>query len=189
MNENPLFILKPVFIPWLALAQASLISLFFSLFPTFFLFFAINFLNAFLSHSFGPKGTFGTTFPYFFSLFGVIYLGFTVWIYLLKKKTYVLSEYRFFAAQLEYVEGFWTRQHKIVEYSRVAEVTWRQGVVQRAYGLCSIHLATAGESIGQGRELTTGIDVSDVEGGDEIFQKVMVLIKDNANKKNVVQQS
>ena len=52
-----------------------------------------------------------------------------------KKLNYSRTEYRFFHNRLEFEEGFFSINKKVIKYRDVKEVTLRKGIFQRIYGL------------------------------------------------------
>ena len=78
-----------------------------------------------------------------FIIFGAIgFFGVPAVAYLGKKLNYSRTEYRFFADHLEFEEGFFSINEKVIRYRDVREVTLHKGMFQRLYGLGTIYLAT-----------------------------------------------
>jgi uncharacterized membrane protein YdbT with pleckstrin-like domain len=106
-----------------------------------------------------------------------------------KKLNYGRTEYRFFSDKLEFEEGFFTINKKVIEYRDVKEVTLRKGMFQRIYGLGTIYLATlatgsSGTSnpfvaLGFGNVSASGVYVRDIQEPDRIFDEIRDLIHKN----------
>jgi membrane protein YdbS with pleckstrin-like domain len=62
--------------------------------------------------------------------------------YVGKKLNYARTEYRFHEDRLEFEEGFFNINKKVIKYKNVSEVTLHKGLLQRIYGLGTIYLAT-----------------------------------------------
>jgi uncharacterized membrane protein YdbT with pleckstrin-like domain len=110
----------------------------------------------------------------FFSIPAVAYFG--------KKLNYSRTEYRFFGDRLEFQEGFFSINKKVIEYRDVKEVTLRKGIFQRIYGLGTIYLATlatgsSGASnpfvaLGFGNVSASGVYVRDIKEPDRMFDEI-----------------
>lgn len=173
-NGSPSFSLRPVFIGWITL----LIQLPFQLFLTvwaggFFGGMASTFLRI---HSGVPFILFGAF--AFFAVPAVAYFG--------KKLNYMRTEYRFYSDRLEFDEGFFTINKKVIKFRDVKEVTLRKGFLQRIYGLGTIYLATlatgstAGanpfRAFGFGNVSASGVSVRDIEDPDTAFEKIRTTV-------------
>jgi hypothetical protein len=94
--------------------------------------------------------------------------------------------YRFYDDRLEFDEGFFTLNKKVIKFRDVKETTLRQGVLQRIYGLGSIYLATLATgstrntnpfvALGFGNVSASGIIVRDIADPDRTFEKVRQLV-------------
>ena len=73
---------------------------------------------------------------------GLAFFGVPAVAYIGKKLNYSRTEYRFFADHLEFEEGFFSINKKVINFRDVKEVTLRKGILQRIYGLGTIYLAT-----------------------------------------------
>ncbi len=154
----------------------------------FFTFWAGGFLGG-MSHAFLPIPRDSQT-P--FIIFGALaFLGVPVVAYFGKQLNYSRTEYRFFADRLEFEEGFFSINKKVINFRNVKEVTLRKGLLQRIYGLGTIYLATLATgstprsnpfvALGFGNVSASGINVRDVRDPDEIYEKVRLLV-DAANQ-------
>src|SRR5258708_4080140 len=122
---------RPVFVGWITLLAQVPLQLFFAL---------------------GGGGFFGglaTSFgvvPNGFSAFAVIgaitFIAFPLVAYVGKKLNYSRTEYRFYDDRLEFEEGFFSLNKKVIRFRDVKETTLREGILQRMDGLGSIYLAT-----------------------------------------------
>lgn len=186
-TNEPAFSVRPVFIGWIAL----LIQLPFQLFFTFW-------CAAFFGGMFQASGHFiagpraiGVPLP--FIVFGAIgFFSVPLVAYLGKKLNYSRTEYRFFADHLEFEEGFFSINEKVIRYRDVREVTLHKGFFQRFYGLGTIYLATLAtgtgpwgtnsggfnpfSALGFGNVSASGVSVRDVPDPDQMFDKIRQLV-------------
>ena len=87
-----------------------------------------------------------------FVLFGALgFFGVPAIAYMGKKLNYSRTEYRFFSDHLEFEEGFFSINKKVIRYRDVREVTLHKGFFQRMYGLGTIYLATLATGSGYGQ--------------------------------------
>jgi membrane protein YdbS with pleckstrin-like domain len=128
-TDRSVFSVQPVFGGWITL----LVQMPFQLFQTLW---ASLFFGG-LTLPFVP----GSRLPFFF--FGALaFFGVPAVAYFGKKLNYGRTEYRFFADRLEFEEGFFSINKKVIKFRDVKEVTLRKGFLQRFYDLGTIYLAT-----------------------------------------------
>ncbi len=171
------FSLKPVFIGWITLLQQLPFQLFLTLW-----------CGAFfggLGRSFGifPQDS-QTPFIFFGAL---VFFGIPITFYIVKKLNYGRTEYKFFDDQLEFEEGFFTINKKLVKYKDIKEVTLGKGILQRIYGLGTIYLATLATgstpsfnpfyALGFGNVSASGIGVRDIPNPDEAYEKIKAMVE------------
>jgi membrane protein YdbS with pleckstrin-like domain len=172
-----LFSQRPVFIGWITL----LIQLPFQLFLTVW---AAMFFGALTAAALGG--------PLAYFLFGALaFVTVPLVAFVGKKLNYARTEYRFYEDRLEFDEGFFTINKKVIKYRDVKEVTLRKGLLQRIYNLGTIYLATLATGsgprnnvfygLGFGNVSASGIGVRDINDPDGTFEK----IKDIVDKHNV----
>jgi uncharacterized membrane protein YdbT with pleckstrin-like domain len=124
-------------------------------------------------------------------LFGAVaFVGVPLIAYLGKKLNYLRTEYRFYDDRLEFDEGFFTINRKVIKYQDIKEVSLRKGILQRIYNLGTIYLATlaTGSSsrdnffygLGFGNISASGIGVRDVSDPDATFEKIKALVDRSA---------
>jgi RNA polymerase subunit RPABC4/transcription elongation factor Spt4 len=169
-SPMPLLVLKPVFIPWVAIAGIIPIQIFMTLwgggFFGGFSMFAVKALGLNLPSWF--------TFVFFGALF---FFGLPFLAYFGSERTMKETEYRFFPDRLEYAEGFWTAEQKSIKYSDVKEVHLRQGLVQRKHGLGTIHMSTASASaMPSSNRGFSGIRLHNIPDVEDVYQKVKELV-------------
>lgn len=122
-----------------------------------------------------------------FVLFGgLAFIGIPAVAYFGKKLNYSRTEYRFFTDHLEFEEGFFSINRKVIKYRDAKEVTLRKGIFQRLYGLGTIYLATlaTGSSpgfspfvaLGFGNISASGISVRDISNPDRAFDRIRQLV-------------
>ena len=169
------FSLKPVFIGWLTIVTLIPLQLFFTLWSAIF----FGGLTSFV---------FRNAKSYSFTFFGALaFVGIPLVIYVGKKLNYARTEYKFFDDRLEFEEGFFSLNRKIIMLRDVREVTLQKGFLQRPYGLGSIYLATpatglwspsnAFATLGFGNVAASGIIIRDIANPDETYTKIAQLVE------------
>jgi uncharacterized membrane protein YdbT with pleckstrin-like domain len=176
------FSLKPVFVGWITLLAQLPLQLFFTLWCGGF---------------FGAMATSVRLFPGSappYILFGSLaFVGFPLVAYFGKKLNYSRTEYKFFDDRVEFEEGFFTVNKKVVSFRYVREVTLRKGILQRIYGLGSIYLATqaTGSSpqgfrpftaLGFGNVSASGVLVRDIPEPDATYERIRTLVDAGAGR-------
>ena len=137
-----------------------------------------------IATSFGllPKNSWSASYAIgavaFFAIPTIAYVG--------KKLNYDRTEYRFYPDRLEFDEGFFTVNKKVIMFRDVKETSLRKGILQRIYGLGSIYLATLATgstgatnpfvALGFGNVSASGIIVRDISDPDGTFEKVRQLV-------------
>jgi uncharacterized membrane protein YdbT with pleckstrin-like domain/RNA polymerase subunit RPABC4/transcription elongation factor Spt4 len=169
-NTTPLLVIRPVFIPWVAIAGIIPLQIFMTIwgggFFGGFSMFAVKALGLNLPTWF--------TFVFFGALF---FCGIPFLTYFSSKRTTKETEYRFYADRLEYAEGFWTTEQKSIKYSDIKEVNLRQGIVQRKHGLGTIQLSTASASaMPSSNRGFSGIRLHNIPDVEEVYQKAKELV-------------
>jgi uncharacterized membrane protein YdbT with pleckstrin-like domain len=170
------FSVRPVFIGWITLLVQLPLQLFFTLWS-----------GGFFGGMIQATGLFARGSQTPFVVFGAIaFFGIPVVAYFGKKLNYGRTEYRFFADHLEFEEGFFSINKKVIDFRDVKEVTLRKGVFQRIYGLGTIYLATlaTGSSpsfnpfvaLGFGNVSGSGISVRDIGDPDQAFDRIRQLV-------------
>jgi uncharacterized membrane protein YdbT with pleckstrin-like domain len=170
------FSLKPVFIGWLTL----LVQLPVQLFVTFW---ASIFFGG-IATTFGLFSI-GSRTPFIF--FGVLaFVCVPIVAYLGKMLNYARTEYRFNQDQMEFDEGFFSTNRKVLKLREVREVTLHKGILQRICGLGSIYLATRAtgrlaswnpfRAFGFGNIAGSGVVIQDVATPDMVFERIRALV-------------
>src|SRR4029077_19385511 len=126
------FSVRPVFIGWITLLVQLPLQLFFTLWAGGFFGGMLVASGLFDRHSRAPFILIGAV--TFVAIPAVAYFG--------KWLNYSRTEYRFFDDHLEFEEGFFSINKKVIGFRDVKEVTMRKGILQRIYGLGTIYLAT-----------------------------------------------
>ncbi len=173
---NETFSLRPVFIGWITFLIQLPLQLFFTLWS-----------GGFFGGMIEATGLFARNSHLPFIIFGAIgFLTVPVVAYFGKRLNYSRTEYRFYADRLEFEEGFFSINKKVIMFRDVREVTLHKGVLQRIYGLGTIYLATlaTGSSgnlnlfmaLGFGNVSASGVSVRDIEDPDRMFEKVRQLV-------------
>jgi hypothetical protein len=169
-NSTPLLVVRPVFVPWVTVAGMLPVQIFMTIWGG-------GFFGGF--SMFAVKGL-GLDLPSWFTFvfFGALFFfSLPLLAYFAGKRTVDKTEYRFYADRLEYAEGFWTAEQKSIKYCDVKEVSFRQGVVQRKYGLGTLHLSTASASaLSSSNRTFSGILLQNIPNAEEIYQKAREFI-------------
>lgn len=181
--EQPLFTLRPKFVPIVALLSQIPVQIIITLLLTPFCGIATVISLEMISFLLQLSGAMDTLTRFQvpgllpFAIFALLFFfGVPIVGYLSKWRTYRKTEYRFFRTSLEYYEGFFTLERKIIDYQAIAEITVSEGPVQQKYGLGSLKLSTAatGRESGASR---SGIRLDDIENPRTIYRKVRELMR------------
>jgi len=164
---DPQFVLKPRFIGWQILLGLPIYA--------FLGIWGAMFFGGF-GEAFSPSNRgFGSGPPVSIPCGLVLFFGVPLIAYTVGKLTYAKTEYRFYKDRLEYTEGFWTVENKVIRYDRIVEITMRRGVIQKAYNLGTIFLATPATGYRQGKAIS-GINVKDIGNPEDIYVALQKLI-------------
>jgi membrane protein YdbS with pleckstrin-like domain len=171
-----MFSLRPVFVGWIVLLHQLPFQLFFTLWSAMFFGGMLSSLHLFPKGSPGPFVLFGAL--AFFAVPLVAYIG--------KKLNYARTQYKFADDRLEFEEGFFTINEKVVRYKDIKEVTLRKGLLQRMYDLGTIYLATEAtgssprpnvfNAFGFGNVSASGIGVCDIREPDQYFERIRSMV-------------
>ena len=169
-DSTPLLVLRPVFIPWVTIVGIIPLQIFMTIWGGGF----FGGFSMFIVKGLGLNLPSWFTFVFFGALF---FFGLPFLIYFAGKRTITKTEYRFYADRLEYAEGFWTAEQKSIKYSDIKEVSMRQGVIQRKYGLGTLHLSTAsGSAMSSGRRGLNGILLHNIPNVEDVYQKAKAFV-------------
>src|SRR5437016_11690083 len=124
------FIERPIFVGWIALLTQLPIQLFFTVW-------AGGFFGGITKNVLGAMGSVP-----FIVFGGLAFFGVPIVAYFGKKLNYERTQYAFYEEHLEFEEGFFSRNKKIIRYRDILEVSLRSGILQRVCGLGTIYLAT-----------------------------------------------
>ncbi len=171
-----IFSLRPVFVGWIALLRQLPFQLFFTVWSGGFFGGMTMSFHLFPNNSWAP-----------FILFGALaFVGVPLVAYFGKRLNYARTEYRFFPDRLEFEEGFFTINKKVIKFRDVKEVTLNKNIFQRTCGLGTIYLATlaTGSStynnvftaFGFGNVSASGVGVRDIQNPDETYDKIRGIV-------------
>jgi membrane protein YdbS with pleckstrin-like domain len=168
--------IRPVFIGWITLLTQIPLQLFFTVWCGGFFGGMAMSTGLFAKNGLSPSYVIGAI--AFFSIPIVAYVG--------KKLNYSRTEYRFYADRLEFDEGFFSINKKVIKFRDVKETTLRKGILQRTYDLGSIYLATLATgstrntnpfvALGFGNVSASGIIVRDISDPENAFEKIRRLV-------------
>ena len=168
--------IKPVFIGWITLVTQLPLQLFFTVWCGGF---------------FGGMGSVAGIFPKntmeaSYTIGAIAFFVIPIVAYVGKKLNYSRTEYRFYSDRLEFDEGFFTINKKVIKFRDVKETTLRKGILQRSYDLGSIYLATLATgstrnsnpfvALGFGNVSASGVIVRDISVPDETFARIRKLV-------------
>jgi membrane protein YdbS with pleckstrin-like domain len=134
------FSVKPVFVGWTVLLAQAPLQLFLTVWSALFFGGIASVIISLITDGMEDGPTFQIS---TFAIIGLIaFVTVPALYYFGRKLSYARTEYRFFDDRLEFDEGFFTINRKVIRYSDVKEIVLRMGVLQRMCGLGSIYLAT-----------------------------------------------
>jgi membrane protein YdbS with pleckstrin-like domain len=179
-SDRVLLSIRPVFIGWIVVLQQLPLQLFFTVWTG-------GFFGGMSSAFFHSRVRGELSFVPFVLFGAVAFLGVPLVAVLGKKLNYSRTEYRFFPDRLEFEEGFFTLNRKVVKYRDMKEVSLRRGILQRGCGLGTIYLATLATgtggrmtnpfyALGFGNISASGIGVRDIRDPEAIFERVRKLV-------------
>ena len=156
-EKKPLAVLKPLLIIWLVVARYFIVQLNMT-----FVGGALGGVIIFVHHLFQGAPVVSWK-PFFYA---AIFFFCTVPIVaiFIHKRTYDLTRYIFYTDHLEYYEGFWNVERKIINYRSITEVELKQTIIQRFYHLGSIHVLVP--SLG-GKH--SGIIIADIKHSEKLI--------------------
>jgi membrane protein YdbS with pleckstrin-like domain len=168
--------IRPVFVGWITLLTQLPLQLFFTFWCAVFFGGMAMSTGLFAKNGLSPSYFIGAI--AFFAIPMVAYVG--------KKLNYSRTEYRFYADRLEFDEGFFSINMKVIKFRDVKETTLRKGILQRTYDLGSIYLATLATgstrntnpfvALGFGNVSASGVIVRDISDPDDAFKKIRQLV-------------
>ncbi|HET6839009.1 MAG TPA: PH domain-containing protein [Bradyrhizobium sp.] len=136
-------------------------------------------------------GLFPKSWPITYVIGAVAFFAIPIIAYVGKKLNYSRTEYRFYPDRLEFDEGFFSINKKVIMFRDVKETSLRRGILQRIYGLGSIYLATLATgstrntnpfvALGFGNVSASGIIVRDIGDPDSTFEQVRQLVDAQSN--------
>ena len=167
---------RPKFVGWIVL----LTQLPFQLFTTFW---AGGFLGGMTRSLLGIQGQAP------FRFFGLLaFFGIPCVAYFWKKLNYSRTSYSLFENRIEFEEGYFSKNNKVVMYGDVLEVSLRRGVFQRSCGLGTIYLGTLATgsrpgtnpfaTLGFGNVSASGIGIKDIAEPDAAYARIRQMIAD-----------
>jgi uncharacterized membrane protein YdbT with pleckstrin-like domain len=165
------FVERPVFVGWITLLVQFPLQVFLTVW-------AGSFLGGFAKSLFGADA---------FIFFGAVaFLGVPIFSYFGKKLNYERTQYTFYEDMLEFEEGFFSRNKKVIKYKDILEVSLRKGILQSGCNLGTIYLSTLATgsgprsnpfyTFGFGNISASGIGVRDIPNPDTAFEKIRTLI-------------
>jgi uncharacterized membrane protein YdbT with pleckstrin-like domain len=176
MQARELFSLRPVFVGWITLLTQLPFQLFLTFWAAMFFGGISMALGFFARNSQAPFVIFGA----------IVFIGVPVVAYVGKRLNYARTEYRFEPDRLEFEEGFFSRNRKVLRLRDVREVTLHKGILQRVCGLGSIYLATLAtgsfaswnpfRAFGFGNISGSGVMIQDVQNPDDAFERIRRLV-------------
>ena len=174
LSADPTLSLKPVFVGWIALLVQLPFQLFLSVWSGGF--FGVMIAQITNSWPLVPSILIG----------GTMFVAMPVIVYTVKKLNYARTEYRFYPDRVEFEEGFFTINKKVVKFQDVKEVTLRKGVLQQLYGLGTIYLSTLATGVDAptglfnafafGNISASGVSVRDIPNPDDAYDAIKKMV-------------
>ncbi len=165
---------RPHFVGWIVLLTALPIQLFMTVW-------AGGFFGSISSSLLGLHGKIP------FISFGLIaFIGVPGLSYFGKKLNYQRTIYSFYGDHVDFEEGFFSSNKKIIKYRDVVEVTLRKGMLQQFAGLGTIYLGTVATgssqqfnpfyALGFGNVSASGIAIRDIREPDMAYEEIRKLV-------------
>src|SRR5258708_14918110 len=168
--------IKPVLVGWIKLLNQVPLQLFFTVW---------------CGGLFGGMGAAVGIFPNnsrmaSYTIGAIAFFAIPIVTYVGMKLNYGRTEYRFYSDRLEFDEGFFSINKKVIKFRDVKEATLRKGILQRTCDLGSVYLATL--PTGSPRNSTPSLPlgfahvsasvviVRDIPDPDATFEKIRQLI-------------
>lgn len=164
-KHEPLLIVKPRLVTWVMLARYIPLQINLTIIGALFfgsLVFLYHAMSGTPQHFFRPFIFFGSFF----------FLSVPLLIYIAYRKTINATYYQFYTDRLEYYDGFWTIQHKILYYKHITDMSLRRNLLQRLYGIGTLHFSVP--SMGPKYR---GLFVPDIEHSTVIFDQVQNIVR------------
>jgi membrane protein YdbS with pleckstrin-like domain len=169
------FSVRPVFVGWITLLMALPFQIFLAIWSG-------GFVGVMAANLTGTRWSW----PPVLLVGGAVFVALPISVYIVKKLNYARTEYRFYADQIEFEEGFFTVSKKIVKFENVKEVTLRKGIFQQLYGLGTIYLSTVATgvdapaspfgSFGFGNVSASGVSARDIPNADDTYDAIKNLV-------------
>jgi len=167
--------IQPVFVGWIKLLNQLPLQLFFTVWS-----------GGFLGGLVSVSGIFPKDARPSFTIGAIAFFAIPIVTYVGMKLNYKRTEYRFYSDRLEFDEGFFSINKKVIKFRDVKETTLRKGILQRACGLGSVYLATLATgstsssnpfaAFGFGNVSSSGIIVRDIPDPDGNFHRIRQLL-------------
>jgi len=165
---EPVAVIRPVFVPWIALVAQLPFQLF---------------MTVWSGGFFGGLAGGGSM---HFIAGAIAFIGIPACCWFGKKLNYANTTYSVYDDRIELSEGFLTVQRKTVRFKDVREVMVREGVMQRAEKLGSVYLATQATGSGRGSPMGflgfnsvsgSGLTLLDIENSEQVYQNLKNMVQ------------
>lgn len=163
--HKPLLRIKPRMVTWVILARYIPLQINLTFIGAFIfgsLAVMYHFFTGTLDHPFRPFIFFAV---FFFVLVPII-------VYIAYRRTMDETYYEFYPDRLEYYEGFWTAHHKVLYYRHITDITLRRNLIQRLYGMGTIHFDVPNRG-----PKYRGLFVSDIEHPVTMLDEVENIVR------------
>ena len=157
-HEKPYAVLKPVLIIWLVIARNFIFQI-----NATFVGGAFGGIAIFIHRIIQGNPVFSVE-PFLYSAL-FFFIAVPITAVFIHARTYDMTRYVFYHDHLEYYEGFWQVDRKIVNYRSITEVDLQQTMVQRIY-----HLGTVRVLIPSLNGKNTGIAIADIKTPDKVYE-------------------
>ncbi|NNM60102.1 MAG: PH domain-containing protein [Legionellales bacterium] len=133
-HDKPILTVKPRMVTWVILARYIPLQINLTFIGSLIFGFIVLMYHFFTNTLDHPARPFVFFAVFFFVLVPIV-------VYIAYRRTMDESYYEFYPDRLEYYEGFWTAHHKVLYYKHITDVTVRRNLIQRLYGMGTIHFA------------------------------------------------
>jgi hypothetical protein len=161
-TDAAVFTVRPVFIGWITLLVQLPLQLFFTIWAGLFFGGMVQSTGLFVRGSPTPFVVFGAI--AFFGVPAVAYIG--------KKLNYGRTEYRFYTDRLEFEEGFFSINKKVIRFRDIKEVTFYLATLATGSGQNFRPFV----ALGFGNVSGSGISVRDIIDPDQTFDRIRQLV-------------
>jgi membrane protein YdbS with pleckstrin-like domain len=168
-TQEPLFVLKPVFLPWVTLLSALPVQLALTLAGGGVAGLIVGFLKMFQVYvsDWLPVAV----------VAGVLFFAIPSMVYWHKKKKYQHTGYGFYATEFTGYRGTSPVEITTIHYDNISGVSFKKGFFQKKHGLGTLFLLTRASSDAGHNIARSRIKLTDIPNPDEVYAQIKELVK------------